>query len=158
MNDRIVNIPLEHSSYPVRISTIQRFILNEIKRLSDATGYPGDQLPVRFLTSKETNGGKTIAEFVSERRGGVYVPTGFNFYLDEITKHSANQIIDTTRHEFAHYVRLMQYGHCSENNGHDALWKDICKHLSCKPERYFRPHVTQCFFGTYAQGVENEGR
>ena len=67
MNDRIVNIPLEHSSYPVRISTIQRFILNEIKRLSDATGYPGDQLPVRFLTSKETNGGKTIAEFVSER-------------------------------------------------------------------------------------------
>ena len=65
MNDRIVNIPLEHSSYPVRISTIQRFILNEIKRLSDATGYPGDQLPVRFLTSKETNGGKTIAEFVS---------------------------------------------------------------------------------------------
>lgn len=34
MNDRIVNIPLEHSSYPVRISTIQRFILNEIKRLS----------------------------------------------------------------------------------------------------------------------------
>lgn len=158
MNDHVANIPLEHSSYPVRLSTIQRFILGEIRRLSGVTGYPGDRLPVHFLPVQKKKGGKTIAEFVAKKRGGVYVPAGFNFYLDEITKCSANQIIDTTRHEFAHYVRLMKYGHCTENNGHDALWKDICRHLSCKPERYFRPHVTQCFFGTYAQGAENEGR
>ena len=71
MNDHVANIPLEHSSYPVRLSTIQRFILGEIRRLSGETGYPGDRLPVHFLPVQKKKGGKTIAEFVAEKRGGV---------------------------------------------------------------------------------------
>lgn len=41
-------------------------------------------------------------------------------------------MLDTARHEYAHVAAALLTG---RRHGHDAVWKDICVRIGCKPER-----------------------
>lgn len=41
-------------------------------------------------------------------------------------------MLDTARHEYAHAAAALLTG---RRHGHDAVWKDICVRIGCKPER-----------------------
>lgn len=141
-NSCIFNLGFDKYKIPVEKETVKNMILNEIAELSKKTGLGGDKLPVEFSDPEN----ETIAFFCYTRNGNGTKPTNlkFNFSLLKMDGFSARQIIDVVRHEFAHYARLIWYGH--SENCHDKIWKKICADLGGTPQEYYVPHVTKCVY------------
>lgn len=140
-SEQTVEIQFDRFRIPVHVSTLRGFILDEIKRLSEASKLPGDKLPVHFRPLEQG----VIACFVFCVRDEHVIPESFCFSISMLNGMSAHQITGIVRHEFAHYVRSVRYGVPSVADGHDAKWKQICRQLGCIPEAAFVPHVTQLF-------------
>ena len=142
MNIEAIKIPMAYDRYqvPMSLRSISIFIQEEIKRLSDLTGLPGDKLPVKFDVKKKPY----IACFVYQVDPyGNGLPIEFHFDLPNLSGISPRQLNDIIRHEFAPYVRLMRYGPHSKGNDHDELWQQICRSFGCPPSPYHTPHRTK---------------
>ena len=137
----LVKIAYDRHHIPVHLDSIEKLIREEMHRLAQQTGLPGDGLPITFTNGKS----ETIACFRYQVLGNVGKPIGFQFSLYQMSALSARQLVEVVRHEFAHYVRLKRHGVCQEEGGHDELWKKICVELDCPPDRYHHAHVTQVF-------------
>ncbi len=136
MEYKDIKMAFDEYEIPVTFETVKEMVENEIKRLAKQTGLPGDKLPLRFGEDPEDN---AIAYF---RRYGDQ-PVEFFFNLCNINGLSANQLRDTVRHEFGHYVRLMRHGQAK--NAHDKKWKAIGNELDYKPSTYYYPYRTKIF-------------
>ncbi len=132
-----INIRFDEYIIPMSVDAVKSFIINELKRLSVETGYPIDSLQIKFYRDKNS---KTIAYF------SYYPdePIGFFFNLSKCEGRSANQIIDTCRHEFSHYVVYMKKLQ-DPKTGHGTAWKDICKVLGANPQPYADDRKTKHF-------------
>lgn len=147
MNTDVIFTQCDCFSIPIRISTVKKLVLTEMQRLALDTGCPIDKLFIRFFTRESS----CLACFrYTLDIFGQYDPLGFEFFTPLLQHLSARQLIDVTRHEFAHYVRLMRHGPTSDENCHDALWQKICLELGCTPSPYHTPHVTQLFSSSHS--------
>lgn len=52
--------------------------------------------------------------------------------LADFLRADDDAMLDTARHEYAHAAAALLTG---RRHGHDAVWKDICVRIGCKPER-----------------------
>ena len=52
--------------------------------------------------------------------------------LADFLRADDDAMLDTVRHEYAHAAAALLTG---RRHGHDAVWKDICVRIGCKPER-----------------------
>ena len=52
--------------------------------------------------------------------------------LADFLRAEDDAMLDTARHEYAHAAAALLTG---RRHGHDAVWKDICVRIGCKPER-----------------------
>ena len=124
-----INLFFDKFSFRVSYTSVKELILNELKRLSKETGYGIDKLKIEFKDNLKDD---TIAYFshIGDK------PIGFCFYINKFNNTSANKIIDTCRHEFAHYVVCMKNtGHHPENS-HGTDWKRACNVLEAKPSPF----------------------
>lgn len=96
-----INLFFDKFSFSVSYSMLEEFITNELKRLSEETGYGIENLKIEF---RDNNDDSTVAYF--HHRGDH--PVGFCFHLNKFNDTSPNKIIDVCRHEFAHFVVCMQ--------------------------------------------------
>lgn len=139
-NTNTFHLGFDKYKIPVEKETVKNIIFNEIAELSRKTGLSGDRLPVEFLDFEN----ETIAFFSYTRNGTEHTNLKFNFSLLKMDGFSSRQILDTVRHEFAHYARLVWYGHSEDC--HDKIWKKICTDLGGTPQEYHIPHITRCVY------------
>ena len=125
--------------FPTTYDYVIRFILDEMKRLALETGYGIDNLPINFRES--TKGDSTIACFMHSQND----PISFTFYLDKFDKMSPNKILDTCRHEFAHYMTFMKHRGHLPKNPHGAEWAKECKRVGAAPKAYKNRVLTEHF-------------
>lgn len=117
---------------------VKKRILDELKRLSETTGYPIDSLKIEFYYDENEN---TLAYFSHYSDA----PVGFFFNLAICNGRSANQIIDVCRHEFSHYAVFMRkIG--NPKDAHGTAWKGVCRELGARPEAYASNEKTQHFY------------
>lgn len=142
MNENIFYFGFDKYKIPIGRETVKKMILKEISELSKKTGLRGDTLPVEFIDPDN----EMIAFFSYHRNENSGKPTDlkFNFSLVKMNGFSARQIIDVVRHEFAHFARLIWYGH--SDNCHDNIWKEICANIGGTPQEFYTPHITKCIF------------
>lgn len=139
--NEMMSICFDKFKIPIHTDTVKRLIREEIAQLSRKTGLPGDRRPIIFVEDQTPE----LACFVYDGSGRGR-PLYFQFSLPWMSKLSAHQIVDTVRHEFAHYVRLVRHGITREKGGHDKKWMEICVELGCAPDRYHHEHLTRILF------------
>lgn len=108
-------------------SGLEKFITDEMNRLSTTTGYSITNLSLEFSDEAME---KTIACFQYDDN----LPRksiGFCFFLQNLDGLSANKIVDTCRHEFAHYI-VCEQGIVEEDD-HGPYWQKVCKRLNAIP-------------------------
>ena len=108
----------------VSYDSLKQLIINELNRLAKETGYGIEHLKIEF---KENHKDNVIAFFHS--RGDK--AEGFCFHLNKFNDTTANKVIDTCRHEFAHYVVFMSNKNRVAPHGKE--WKSVCKKLGANP-------------------------
>lgn len=103
----------------------QSRIRNELKRLDAITGLQGANVPFTFFNRKNAFGmfvpGLGKMEFRFSK------PLFEDPLLPDETK------VDTIRHEYAHYMDYVQFGHCS----HGPTWKRCCHTVGATPCKYY---------------------
>lgn len=134
-NDKI-KLHFDRFSFSVSAEAVKRLVLKEMDRLSKETGISIDHIPIEFYDNEK---GVTIAYF---QHCGTK-PLKFAFHLNKFNGASANGIIDTVRHEFAHFVALVRKGDAIKPHGPE--WKAICAELGAAPSPYADRSVTQHF-------------
>lgn len=133
-----INIRFDKYTMALSVDAVKKFIMDELKRLSNTTGYPIDSLKIEFYFKENEN---TLAYFSHYPD----VPVGFFFNLANCEGRSANQIIDVCRHEFSHYAVFMRkIG--NPKDAHGTAWKGVCKELGARPEAYASNEKTKHFF------------
>lgn len=65
----------------------------------------------------------------------VVVPTSIEFSKHFIENATDDEILDTIKHEMAHWLAATASG---EAHGHDAYWKQWCIKIGAKPERCYK--------------------
>ncbi len=125
-NEKTIQLYFDKYIFPVTYDWMKTFIRDEMERLANETGYSIDKLYLQF---KDNPASKAVAYF--ERCGDE--PLGFCFFLNHFDKSSTNEIIDTCRHEFAHYIVCMQNAGHHPENAHGTKWKDVCGDVGCRP-------------------------
>lgn len=93
-----------------------------LKKLDAKTRLKGATLPITFNKSKRILGSFYSAE------GGAFRFS--RYYLDD-PNWPVEKILDTIRHEYAHYMDYMLYG----NLGHGKTWKKCCTDIGAIPVR-----------------------
>ena len=101
-------------------------IRKELARLDTITGLHGASLPISFNNSKRLLGMYCAAN------GSRFV---FSNYFFQNSDWPDAEALDTIRHEYAHYMEYVLYGH----GGHDATWKHCCVVVGADPERLYDP-------------------
>ena len=131
-----IHLFFDKFSFTVSYSALKKFILDELNRLSKETGYSIKNLKIEF---KDNNKNNTIAYF--SHAGDV--PIGFCFHLNKFDNASPNKIIDTCRHEFAHFVVCMQNSGHQPTNGHGTKWIKACNDLGAIPSAHMHNTFTR---------------
>lgn len=86
-------------------------------------------LPIHIVNWREP----TIACVRLQSVPGGIVPTRFEFNAFYAAKLAEPDWLDTYKHEYAHAaVTLLTH----VNHGHDAVWKQYCHKLGCRPSPY----------------------
>lgn len=100
-------------------------IREELKRLDQQTGLNGSALPIIFTKEKSV-----LGKFHCVKGEECFYFSRFYFgnpeYCDE-------ELIDTIRHEYSHYMNFVLYG----NTGHGVTWKRCCLVTGAMPKRCF---------------------
>lgn len=132
------NIHLCFDKYIFLVSyqILEKFILDELNKLSKATGYSIKNLAIEF---KDNSKNSTLAYF--SREGDK--PIGFCFYLGKFDYMSPNKIIDICRHEFAHFMVCMQNSGNHPKEPHGTKWKNICYSLGAIPSAHMNNVFTK---------------
>ena len=112
-------------------------IREEYDRLDRYLGI--DTRPIRLSFSKKMRRQHGVCCFRGDR------PTEIR--LADFLRADDDAMLDTARHEYAHAAAALLTG---RRHGHDAVWKDICVKIGCKPERLAGT--------TAAQEAKNAGR
>jgi len=99
----------------------------EIARLDKITGLNGQSLEIKIGKGK-----CTLGQF--ESAGGEPLRFRFSAFFFENDDFSYAAAIDTIRHEYAHYMDLVLYGHHS----HGYTWRRCCIRIGARPERFYR--------------------
>lgn len=90
-------------------------------------------VPVEINSRLKVTYGRT--HFVKEC--GVYTPTKLDFNETYIINGSDAEVLDTIRHEMAHYLLLLERP--EENHNHDTYWKNWCLKVGARPEATAQP-------------------
>lgn len=134
--EHIIHLHFDKFVFTVSYNTVEKFICNELNRLSIETGYRIDNLKIEFKKNFKDN---TIAFF--SHSGDK--PIGFCFYTNKLDNMSPNKIIDTCRHEFAHYIVCMQNPKHQPKCIHGKKWQEVCYELGAKPSPYMKSLLTK---------------
>lgn len=107
-------------------------IRKELRRLDRITGFDGASLPILFENCRSHLG-------IFYSKDAVH---GMHFRFSnpwfQNPDWPVEAAIDVIRHEYAHYLDLMQYG----NLGHGRTWKSCCHQIGANPLRcYNRVHA-----------------
>lgn len=120
-------------------SGLEKFVTDEMARLSTTTGYPITNLSLEFSNEAKD---RTIACFkyydILPRKS-----VGFCFFIPNIDGLSANKIVDTCRHEFAHFI-VCEQG-IVEKDAHGPRWQEVCRTLNAIPSAYKDISLTKHF-------------
>lgn len=95
-------------------------IREELSRLDRKTGLKGSSLPINFNNAKSTLG------LYSSVNGGSFKFS--NCYFQD-PDWPVEEALDTIRHEYAHYMDHVLYGH----GGHGPTWKLCCGVVGAMP-------------------------
>lgn len=101
-------------------------IRQEMRRLDERTHLAGAEVPIRFYKK-----GKALGKFSWSSSGKI----GFSFNQEHFSNPDMvpEVLLDTVRHEYAHYMDYMNRGMSS----HDKEWKKCCKIVGAIPDRYY---------------------
>lgn len=139
MNDNTrISLRFDRFVYTVSYGTVKELILKELNRLSAETKYPIKGIPVYF---KEKSTGNAVAYF---RRSG-NKPVSFTFCLDTFDGVSANEIYDTCRHEFAHFMVCMDAKPNQKIIPHGEKWAAACRRVGARVDTHIHNELTQHF-------------
>ena len=78
---------------------------------------------------------KTLGRVTYRRQNGRYEPIKIEFSSELIKSGNKELIIDTIKHEMAHYFVLKDTG---ERHNHDSYWKNWAIRLGCRPSASIR--------------------
>ena len=99
----------------------------ELRRLDGITGLHGAELPITFGNARST-----LGCFHSDSNGDEMRFYFSNFWFKKPDWPDASAL-DVIRHEYAHYMDWMLYGHCS----HGPTWKACCVQVGAVPSRLY---------------------
>lgn len=99
-------------------------IREELSRLDKKTGLKGSSLPISFNNARCTLG------LYSSVNGGSFK---FSNYYFQDPSWPVEEALDTIRHEYAHYMDHILYGH----GGHGSTWKLCCGVIGAMPIRRY---------------------
>lgn len=133
-NNEMIQLKFDKYVFPVPREVIKQFILDELHRLSKKTGESIECLKIEFDDNHSNN---TIAYFSHIRNK----PMGFCFHLNMFNLTTPNKIIDTVRHEFAHFLVCVRNITDEEIKAHGKEWKAVCKELDANAS----PHLNNDF-------------
>lgn len=91
----------------------------ECVSIAAKNGYKFD-IPVEINKRLKTTLGRTHWEWVNN----TIRPTKLDFNADYINRASDAEVLDTIRHEMAHYLLMLEKP--AEDHGHDDAWKIWC--------------------------------
>ena len=99
-------------------------IREELSRLDKKTGLNGSSVPISFNNARCTLG------LYSPVNGGAFK---FSNYYFQNPDWPVEVALDTIRHEYAHYMDHVLYGH----GGHGSTWKMCCGVIGAMPIRCY---------------------
>lgn len=126
-DSRQLELRFDKFKFKVTFAEVERFILDELKNLSEYTGLSIDCIEIKFDTSCA---GKTVAYF-----GYDSTHREFCFHLSQFAGASPGKIADTVRHEFAHF--MVNASGVTESDAHGEMWKAACEIVNAVPSPYF---------------------
>ncbi len=129
MENKKIHLYFDKFLFPVDYETVRQFITDELNRLAKETGCSLAGLKIEF----KDNGTDDAVAYFSHRGD---TPIGFCFHLNMLDRSSPNKIIDTVRHEFAHYVVCVHYKGRQPSQAHGKEWMAICDRLGALPLPY----------------------
>lgn len=108
----------------MKIKWTESSIRDELSRLDKKTGLKGSLLPISFNNARCTLG------LYSSVNGGSFKFS--NCYFQD-PDWPVEEALDTIRHEYAHYMDHVLYGH----GGHGSTWKLCCGVVGAMPIRCY---------------------
>lgn len=138
--EKKIRLRFDRLTYMVSYKAIKGLIINELNRLSAETNYSIKNIPIYF---KEKNRGNAVAYF--RHQGNK--PISFTFCLDTFENASANEIIDTCRHEFAHFMVCLENVGNLPKNAHGTKWAAACRRVGARPDTHIHKELTRHFVG-----------
>ncbi len=116
----------------MEIRWTENAIRKELSRLDKKTGLNGADLPISFNNARCTLG------LYCSANGGSFK---FSNYYYQDPNWPVEEAIDTIRHEYAHYMDHMLYGH----GGHGSTWKLCCEIVGATPIRCYTEKRADCY-------------
>ena len=126
--------------YKMNLEERQKFVEKEINKIIEKEGMK--TLPVEFSSSMtRTLGMFRFRAFKTTKK--LSNPIGFkisNKMLEEATLKSVKSVVV---HEVAHYLAEYKYNDTEIKQGHNALFRKVCKLLECENDRAVYTNYTK---------------